>query len=175
MDYIQKLKRRNPLAILLNRSKETSKSTSQKVLVHNPPQIGTSTQATQHAPHTVVLSPDQKRTADRYRQAAKLLEEATKDRGDTWGVFNFSDLKGEPQDFNDSQFKDRLNAILEARKAAVENTTGWAKSCHAMPCAFAAFSPFATNFLTLTKGAYQSVSLLLTLSHIDFKSVRAVH
>jgi len=105
----------------------------------------------------------------RYQQAAKLLEEAAKNREDLWGSFQFPELKGEPEDFNDSQFKDRVNAVLEARKEAVENPNGWGKCFYAMQCAFAAFSPFAKNFLTAAQAA-QSVSLFqFNLLHRFFR------
>jgi hypothetical protein len=104
----------------------------------------------------VDVSPDRRRTIERYQQAAKQLEDAVNGRAYVWGGFDVSLLKGEPEDFNDSQFRDRVNMVLDARKDAVESRSAWAKSCRTFQCAFVAFSPFAKNFLEIAKQA-QSV------------------
>jgi hypothetical protein len=111
----------------------------------------TSNQTAQLTSPSVVLFTDQIRTIERYRQAANLLEEAAKGRDDFWGAFNFPQLKGEPEDFSDSLFRDRMNTVLEARKNVVENQSAWMKCNHAMQCAFTAFSPFAKHFLAIAK------------------------
>jgi hypothetical protein len=101
----------------------------------------------------VEVSPDRRRTIERYQQAAKLLEDAVNGRADTWGGFDTSLLKGEPENFNDSQFRDKVNEVLDARKDEVESRSAWTKCCHTFQCAFVAFSPFAKNFLAIAKEA----------------------
>ena len=101
----------------------------------------------------VDVSPDRRRTIERCQQAAKQLEDAVNGRADVWGGFDVSLLKGEPEDFNDSQFRDRVNMVLDARKDAVESRSAWAKCCRTFQCAFVAFSPFAKNFLAIAKQA----------------------
>jgi hypothetical protein len=133
------------------------------------------TTSVQNAVPAIEVSPDRRRTMERYQQAAKLLEDAVNGRGDTWGGFDVSLLDGEPEDFNDSQFRDKVNAVLDARKDTVESRSAWTKCCRTFQCAFVAFSPFAKNFLAIAKEA-QSVCpvYLMSLTCIDshIKSIR---
>jgi hypothetical protein len=94
---------------------------------------------------------DRQRTRTKYLDAAKLLEEAVKAYGDTWGSFDFPQLKGEPEDFDDSLFREKINTVMDARKIDLNDQTAWAKCRHALQCAFTAFSPFAQNFLRIAK------------------------
>jgi hypothetical protein len=94
---------------------------------------------------------DQQRTRTRYLDATKLLEEAVQAYGDTWGSFDFPDLKGEPENFGDSQFREKINTVMDAWKYEINDQTAWAKCRGAVQCAFTAFSPFAKNFLTIAK------------------------
>jgi|SRR5277367_5533333 len=99
---------------------------------------------------------DRERTLERYREATKLLENTVKGRGKEWGVFDFPELKGEPESFDDSGFKDKIDTILQARRDAVKDRTALGMCGHALQRAFTAFSPFAKNFLTIASKA-QSV------------------
>jgi len=94
---------------------------------------------------------DRERTKDRCREAAKLLHDAVKER-DEWNAFDFPELSGEPEAFNDAQFKDKIDKVLHSRNPAMKELSGWGKCTYAIQCAFAAFSPFAKNFLTIAKG-----------------------
>ena len=108
-------------------------------------------------------SADRQRTKARYREAAKLLEEAVKGRESQWGKFEFPELVGELEDFDVSEFKDNINSILEKRKGDVQDDTAWRKCEHAIQCFFTAFSPFAKNFLSIAKGAQAVISNLVSL------------
>lgn len=94
---------------------------------------------------------DAERTRKRYVEAAKLLEEAVK--GSQWGFFGFPELKGEPEEFNDSEFRMKINFALESRKSAVNDKTAWSKCKHTMERLCKSFSPFAKNFLSVAKDA----------------------
>lgn len=108
---------------------------------------------------------DRQRTRANYLDAAKLLEETVKGYEGRWGSFDFPELKGEPEDFDDSLFRERINAVIDARKNEVNDQTAWEKCKHAIQCAFTAFSPFAKNFLTIAKEG-QAVFLTPCLSHV---------
>ena len=97
---------------------------------------------------------DRERSRERYREASQLLHDAVKGK-DKWGAFDFPDLKGEPEGFCDSEFKNKINAVLQSRKESMQGLSGWKKCEHAVQCAFTAFSPFAKNFLTIAKEALQ--------------------
>jgi hypothetical protein len=116
-------------------------------------------QKTQESPHAVAGDHgDRQRTEERYCEAASLLEKAVKgrrDHGDSES-FNFPELSGEPEKFDDAQFREKVNAALEARKAAIENPTGWSKCKDTVQCIYQASSPFAKNFLAIASSA-QSV------------------
>jgi hypothetical protein len=92
---------------------------------------------------------DRERTLERYREATKLLEDTVKGRGKEWGVFDFPELTGEPESFDDSGFEDKIDTVLRARRDAVKDRTALGKCGHALQRAFTAFSPFAKNFLTI--------------------------
>jgi len=118
------------------------------------PQSTSSTpSAPAHGPPTEVYG-DRERTRERYKEASNLLQDAVK-RHEKWGAFDFPELTGEPEGFNDSQFKDKINAVLQSRKQALKDLSGWKKCEHAVQCAFTAFSPFAKNFLTIAKEGQQ--------------------
>lgn len=97
---------------------------------------------------------DRERTRERYSEASQLLQDAVKGH-QKWGVFEFPEITGEPEGFNDSWFKDKINEVLKSRKEAMQKLSGWGKYEHLIQCAFTAFSPFAKNFLTIAKEAQQ--------------------
>jgi hypothetical protein len=125
----------------------------------------TTSQTNQPSATPVLDSPDTQRTKARYIAAAKALDEVVKGHESQWGSFDFPELRGELTDFNNSQFKDKINEVLQARKLQVKlDRTEWRKCTHALECVFTAFSPLAKNILTIAKES-QSVSRLLEFSH----------
>ena len=107
---------------------------------------------------------DTERARKRYLDSVNMLEEAIKSNEDTWGSFNYPELKGEPKDLDDSLFREKINAVIDARKSAVNDRNAWAKCKNAVQCAFTAFSPFARNFLTIAKDV-QAVFAIPYFSH----------
>lgn len=99
--------------------------------------------------HTAPTIGDNERTRARYMEATKHLEKAVMQDTQKWGSFDFPELQGEPEDFNDSRFIDKINNIMEAQKNKVRDRGTWEKCRDALRCAFSAFSPFAKNFLTI--------------------------
>jgi hypothetical protein len=98
----------------------------------------------------------------RYKEAANLLTVALSKSKGPWGSFHFEQLSGEPEGFDDLQFKNKINQVFMAREKSIKDRKGWAKFTYAVECVFAAFSPFAKNFLAVAKDA-QSV---IHLSHL---------
>lgn len=99
-----------------------------------------------------------------------MLEETVKAYEGRWGSFEFAELKGEPEDFNDSLFRDQINTLMDARRNDVSDQTTWEKCRHAVQCAFTAFSPFAKNFLTIMKEG-QAVRVIPRLSHLQIPAL----
>ena len=99
---------------------------------------------------------DRQRVQIKYEEAANELKQAIKIRQGHWGSFDFEELSGEPEGFNDSQFKEKINAVLNSHETSIKDRKGWSKFTYAVECAFTAFSPFAKNFLRVAKDA-QSV------------------
>jgi hypothetical protein len=96
---------------------------------------------------------DRQRAQSRYNEAAIQLKEAIKIHKDRWGSFDFEELSGEVEGFDDSQFKNKINAILTSRETSIKDRSGWSKFTYAVECVFTAFSPFAKNFLMIAKDA----------------------
>jgi hypothetical protein len=145
MDSGQKARKRDRLISLLKRKERTQQRSS--------------TQTTSGDANT-----DRQRARAKYLDAAKLLEETMKAYEGQWGSFDFSDLKGEPEDFDDSLFKAKINTIMDVRKNQVSDQSAWAKCRHAVQCAFVAFSPFAKHFLTIVNED-QAVYAVHCISH----------
>ena len=99
---------------------------------------------------------DRQQAVNRYKKAAEQLKEAIKIRKRLWGSFDFEELSNEPEGFDDSEFKNKINAVLTLRESSINDRKGWSKFTYAVECVFTAFSPFAKNFLIATKDA-QSV------------------
>jgi hypothetical protein len=94
---------------------------------------------------------DKERARRRYMEAVKLLEKAVKEHGGLGGTFD--ELSGEPKNYSDSLFRERINAVLEAQRNRVEDQTVLGKCQHTIQCAFTAFSPFAKHFLSIARDA----------------------
>jgi len=107
---------------------------------------------------------DRQRTKARYFDAAKLLRETIKMHEGQWGSFDFPELNGEPKDFDDSLFREKIDAVMDARESAVADRNAWARCKNAVQCAFAAFSPFAKHFLIIAREA-QAVFAMPHHSH----------
>src|SRR5437762_2277848 len=61
---------------------------------------------------------DRQKALNRYRKAADQLKDAIKIRRGTWGSANFEELGDEPDGFDDSQFKNKINAIMISRETS---------------------------------------------------------
>src|SRR5437762_2120346 len=115
------------------------------------PATQTNNSLVRYPPLSDVKTGDRERTRIKYLDSTKQLEEAVKSNENTWGSFDFPELKGEPEDFDDSLFRENINTIIDAQKNEVNDQTSWAKCKNAVQCAFTAFSPFAKNFLSIAK------------------------
>jgi hypothetical protein len=98
---------------------QTAQSALSSATTRSPgtaPQTPQSTSSTSlapaHGPTTEVYG-DRERTRERYKEASNLLQDAVK-RHEKWGAFDFPELTGEPEGFNDSQFKDKINAVMQS-------------------------------------------------------------
>ena len=151
----KKPRKRDRVISLFKRKERTSSPQSTSIptgdLTQSPPPINAETG-------------DTERARTKYLDSVKLLEEAVKSNEDTWGSFNYPELKGEPKDLDDSLFREKINAVIDARKGAVNDRNAWAKCKNAVQCAFTAFSPFARNFLTIAKDV-QAVFAIPYFSH----------
>lgn len=101
---------------------------------------------------------DRQRSQIRYKEAAKELKEAIKVRN-SLGSFDFEELSGEPESFNDSQFKNKINTMLISRETSIKDRKGWSKFKNTVECVFTALSPFSKNLLIISRDA-QWVTLL---------------
>jgi hypothetical protein len=116
-----------------------------------------------HVPATTDANAgDRQRTITKYLAAINRLEETVK-AYEGWGAFDFPELTGEPENFDDSLFREKISAVIDARKNDIKDQTAWAKCMHAVQCAFTAFSPFAKNFLVIAKEAQQVIIVLAFL------------
>ena len=107
------------------------------------------------------MSGDRRRTIGRYVEAGTFLLEAIKGRASRWESFDFPELPGEPEKFNDVEFLSKINDILLDRQRRSDATkTVWEKCRHAIECSFAVASPIAT-FLSSVAHSGASVCCLL--------------
>jgi len=147
MDSGQNPPRRHRISTIFRRREQTQRTASPQ------PTSAQTDDSLAQSPHpsSDAKTGDGQRTRTRYFDSAKLLEDAVKANDQKWGSFHFPELKGEPEDFDDSQFREKINNIMDARKNDINDETAWAKCKHAVQCAFTAFSPFAKHFLTIAK------------------------
>jgi hypothetical protein len=119
------------------------------------PQVNQSVQSSQAADHEYN---DGQLAQNRYKEGASHLKEVIKIRKGPWDSFDFEEeFSREPEGFDDSQFINKINALLISREKSIKDRKGWAKFTYAVECVFTAFSPFAKNFLTVAANA-QSVT-----------------
>ena len=88
-----------------------------------PPSIQTNDSLVQLSLLIDAKTGDRERTRIKYLDSAKQLEEAVKSNEDTWGSFDFLELKGEPENFDDSLFRDKIHTIIDAQKNEVNDQT----------------------------------------------------
>src|ERR1700737_1865004 len=147
-------RKRDPLKALLEWKRKDKTSPT-------PPQIptaGTSTAAIT-SPSIQGSCGNRRRATAQYLKAAKALEEVVNGCKSQWGSFDFPELRGEPINPTDSQFKLKIETVLEAQKSNFKDQSAWEKCKHTVQCVFSALSPFAKNFLTIAAQA-QSVPAL---------------
>jgi hypothetical protein len=106
---------------------------------------------------------DRQQVEDRYVQAATLLKEAVKGCQNPWESFDFLDLSGEMEEFNDSQFRDKINTVLTRFKNSINDQTAWEKCGQAVRSVFTALSPFAKSFLLIAKEGQTVIPLCFLL------------
>ena len=131
---------------------------------HQAPKPQTSLLTSDPARPPTTNTGETQRTRAKYVEAATLLGETIKMYDGPWGSFEFPELNGEPEDFDDSLFRDKLNAVMDARESVVADRSAWARCKHTVQCAFTAFSPFAKHFLLIAKEG-QSVLPARSLAH----------
>jgi hypothetical protein len=156
MDTSGKTKKPNRVSLLFKRNKQ------QKASPRDSEQTAVRTD--------IPVPGDKQRTGRRYLEAAKLLEGAVKGQEGRWKVFDFPELKGEPDEFNDALFKDKLNMAMESKRNAIKNQTAWEKCKHVVQCSCTALSPFAKNFLIIAKEG-SSVGTVMTIFLTPFRSL----
>ena len=142
MDNGQKYRKRGRMKLLFKRKEREQQVPSSQV---------TSIPSDVSPAYANADSGDRQRTRTKYLEATKLLEETVKAYEGRWGSFHYPELRGEPEDFDDSLFREKLNIVMDALKNEVNNQTAWEKCRHIVQCAFTAFSPFAKTFLTIIK------------------------
>ena len=128
-------------------------------------------------PPVVTESHDRQRAVTGYLAAVEALQKAVQGRHNHWELFAFPSLKlkGELEDLDAAQFKQKLNEVFEARENTMKNRERLAQCGHALASIFTAFSPFAKIFLAIAKDA-QSVTChtygSLTLMSRSQRSIR---
>lgn len=85
----------------------------------------------------------------RYIQATKLLQDAV--AGHQGEPFLFPDLSGEMEEFNDMEFREKLDITIDRYKTSMKNPKALEKCRYAVQCMFTALSPFAKNFLQIAR------------------------
>jgi len=105
---------------------------------------------------------DRKATEERYKTAAKQLEDALKYRRTNWKTFDIPTVSLDITT-NDPipQLREQIQSTLEARKALVDNRDFWEKGKNVVEQTFTAMSPFAKNFLVIAQHGTNVLSVQL--------------
>ena len=112
------------------------------------------------------LFDDRQRTRDRYLKAAKLLQEKVKGGGN-WGI-NFPELNDKAEeDFNDSQFREKLDKMMEAHRDVIKDREGWSKCRYIVEKIFDICSPFAKHFLTVATNVQSVLFNICSILTLD--------
>ena len=127
---------------------------------NTPPNIASQSNQASTVPG-IPASSDGQRTRARYLASLKVLEDAVKGREHQWGLFDFPEIQGELEDFHKSQLRDKINEALEARNHRVKDRKAWGRFKQAAEFCFTIFTPFATNFLTITKAGSSVLMMVL--------------
>lgn len=90
---------------------------------------------------------DQQRTKERYLEALNLLKEAIRGYQGVWGSFEFDELTGEPEKFDDALFKTKINAALESRQNAIKDESTFNKAKQVIESIYTSLSPLAKNLM----------------------------
>jgi hypothetical protein len=117
---------------------------------------------------------DQQWTQNRYKNAVNRLKEANKTCKGTWSSFDFNEFNDESEEFDDSQFKNKINEILTLRESSIKDKEGWSRFTYAVECVFTALSLFSKNFLTVAQNA-QSVNATLVLLFLLYRYLCWIH
>ena len=116
---------------------------------------------------------DRQRVLERYTEAAHALKESIQaSQSYQRGSFEFPELNGEPENFNDSRFRNKINEVLEARKNAFQDQKTWVKCQQAALSVFSALSPFAKNFLAIAK---EGQAVIVPYYYLSLTSVRYLY
>jgi len=103
--------------------------------------------------------PDTVRAVERYQKAVARWRDIINVRRDDLGIFQFPELSTIEENPDILVLRDEVNKILESRKHSIRNTAAWSKSKEIVETMFRALSPFAKNFLNISRNA-QSVTYL---------------
>jgi hypothetical protein len=112
------------------------------------------------APSSSIPGPSTPRDLDttnvmlRYERAREKLQVSLKAARNEWGSFDFAVLSAIPED-DVARLQGEINKVLDARKEAKDNPTKWRMCKGIVENVFTAMSPFAKNFLSVTKDAAQ--------------------
>ena len=126
-----------------------------------PPSIVPPQSARNTRPSDTEDSLDRKRTKGQYVKANEMLQKAIKECGDQWS-FDFAELNGELENVYDTQFKFKIDLMLEAYKEKVNDHTALGKCGHAIQHFFTAFNPLAKNLFTIAKEGSAVFSIIMT-------------
>jgi hypothetical protein len=143
-----------------NRDRVTSFFKRKEHTAQTPPQTASAPTSPEPSAPSIEKSKDRQRAESLYVEAAKLLSEAVKGRGGQWGAFDFPELAGEPEGFDDSQFREKINTALEAQKNTIKDRTAWENCRRTVQRLFTASSPLAKNFLTIAQQGSSVIALL---------------
>jgi hypothetical protein len=118
---------------------------------------------------------DKQRTRNRYLKAVQILQEIIDKRSGSWNTMNFAEVAGEPNHFNDSDFRSKLDKVLEAQEDKTDNPVAWKRCKDIVKCMFYTLSPFAKNLLTIAKDGQSVLTCCVKLIVIgtDLEPLRA--
>ena len=104
---------------------------------------------------------DRRRTTLRYLEALKLLQKVTEGQQihGKWGAFELPELIGEPERFDDAEFRKKIDKVLDSMRPHCRDRSLLGKCKTIIESIFTASSAFAKNFLNIAQQA-ASVSLL---------------
>ena len=131
-----------------------------KISASNPnsPQLASIQSGQEDIHHVDEWFGDRQQVKDRYVQAATLLQEAVKTHKTQGESFDFPNLSGEMEEFNGSEFREKMNMAMVSHKNSIKNQRVWGKCGDVIQCVFTALSPFAQNFLLIARDSQAVIS-----------------